>query len=538
MKISVVFLGVLLIVLTFSQSIQAQVLDFEDLFTGIQEVRPLPVNYAGFNWVDAGYITKYYNPNSGYEYGTLGNVSIYAWATLEMGNIANPFDFNGAYITGAYSMSGDQGIDNVTVEGWKNGGKIYTEAIVVSKTVAQWFDFNFYDIDTLKVIRGSSYTVIDNITINEDDDRDGVLNEVDKYTPNNDQLDTDNDGAGDVCEDCTATLYTDETTWAAEIAGISQSFDTTASNVGLANEVSGPPGNNAELSGILTFQSSNTNLCWDFDLTALQTPCDYPFTFNDNEGPPIFRTGAISIGDINNCENDDFEFNIYSGPPLNAFGFLLFDNGYVPGESISIYDEGGNQIALFDIEGLSGTTFIGIVSTCPISRIMFDEDSGGDDIGIKDFRFGSHSMDTDGDCVEDETDNCPDDTNADQADADSDDVGDLCDNCPNDANNDQADSDADDVGDLCDNCPGAANPDQADRDGNGIGDVCQGDINGDDGVDMTDLALLLGYMGEDLSECPQCDLNGDGEITIVDVRQLIVENPRLARDRRTRRLLR
>ena len=116
------------------------------------------------------------------------------------------------------------------------------------------------------------------------------------------------------------------------------------------------------------------------------------------------------------------------------------------------------------------------------------------------------------------TDNCPDDSNADQADADSDDVGDVCDtctdtdndgygnsgyaantcetdNCPNDSNADQADADNDDTGDVCDtctdtdndgfgnsgyaantcaadNCPDTSNADQADADGDGTGDVC------------------------------------------------------------------
>jgi hypothetical protein len=80
--------------------------------------------------------------------------------------------------------------------------------------------------------------------------------------------------------------------------------------------------------------------------------------------------------------------------------------------------------------------------------------------------------DADEDGVFDSDDNCPQDTNSDQADADGDGVGDVCDNCPNAANPDQADGDGDGIGDACDNCPDDANPDQADTDGDGVGDAC------------------------------------------------------------------
>jgi hypothetical protein len=45
-------------------------------------------------------------------------------------------------------------------------------------------------------------------------------------------------------------------------------------------------------------------------------------------------------------------------------------------------------------------------------------------------------------------------------------IGDACDNCPQQSNQDQADADKDGVGDVCDNCRNISNPTQQDSDAN------------------------------------------------------------------------
>ncbi len=75
--------------------------------------------------------------------------------------------------------------------------------------------------------------------------------------------------------------------------------------------------------------------------------------------------------------------------------------------------------------------------------------------------------DTDDDGVDDGSDNCPAQANADQADADSDGRGDVC-----DGGTGMTDTDADGVADQGDNCPSVYNPDQADTDSDGTGDAC------------------------------------------------------------------
>ena len=104
-------------------------------------------------------------------------------------------------------------------------------------------------------------------------------------------------------------------------------------------------------------------------------------------------------------------------------------------------------------------------------------------------------IDSDGDGVDDDCDNCPAIGNAGQSDRDEDGFGDSCDNCPEQANPGQQDVDGDGQGEACDecpqdprnsitdhdgdghpkcrdNCPTVFNPDQADFDRDGVGDAC------------------------------------------------------------------
>ena len=108
---------------------------------------------------------------------------------------------------------------------------------------------------------------------------------------------------------------------------------------------------------------------------------------------------------------------------------------------------------------------------CTSVRDKFLKKSGG----IEPPCLVTPPLDSDGDGVPDDSDNCAFTFN-DQADADGDAIGDVCDNCPASSNPDQADTDLDSVGDACDNCPVDANLDQADSDFDGIGDVC--DLDG------------------------------------------------------------
>lgn len=75
-------------------------------------------------------------------------------------------------------------------------------------------------------------------------------------------------------------------------------------------------------------------------------------------------------------------------------------------------------------------------------------------------------VDTDGDGIPDENDNCPETYNPDQADMDGDTIGDVCD----------PDRDGDGIANDTDNCPDVSNPDQLDSNGDGTGDACESPI--------------------------------------------------------------
>ena len=139
-------------------------------------------------------------------------------------------------------------------------------------------------------------------------------------------------------------------------------------------------------------------------------------------------------------------------------------------------------------------------------------------------------LDTDGDGIDDVDDNCPNGYDPNQTDADSDMLGDVCDNCPNVPNPEQADEDEDEVGDLCDNCVFTHNPSQTDGDNDNIGNACDkcdgpcpcstANLDGVNVVDLADFAFPAAEWSENgPSAMLQGDINGD---EIIDLEDLLI----------------
>jgi hypothetical protein len=155
-----------------------------------------------------------------------------------------------------------------------------------------------------------------------------------------------------------------------------------------------------------------------------------------------------------------------------------------------------------DIEGLETAT---LTLVSPSIALMLGS-TISQNIAITD------NPDADNDTIPNDVDNCPNQSNADQADLDEDDIGDVCDS---DADNDQVTSatDMDDLDplvcldtdfDSCDDCSSstfAPNDDGLDTDGDGLCDVGDLDDDNDDIADEIDNCPLVENLDQNPSVC-------------------------------------
>jgi hypothetical protein len=198
-----------------------------------------------------------------------------------------------------------------------------------------------------------------------------------------------------------ATAYTNKTEWQMAIAelvgeGHLVEFLTTAENLALANEVGAPPASNHSMGPILTFDSAATHYPFTFYLRALAS--GHTLVYDDQESGPAFspmdQLRSISIGDVNDGENDDFEINIptwHNNAAVFAIGITMGDNNAESGEGAKVYGVNGfaNEALANSRPACSQTFgFVGVVATVPIISFKFNESDTGDDIFVRDLCFG------------------------------------------------------------------------------------------------------------------------------------------------------
>lgn len=171
MTLKKIFLPLLLSVGAIA-STNAAVITFDDLPQA--DAGLIDNGYAGFDWSSFGYANKSVLPGSGYETGVVsGDYAAYNDFAETSSLSGSLFDFNGAFLTGAWN----DGL-NIEVKGFAAGTELYSTIVVVNTASAQWFDFNFFGIDSLSFrsfggeknaqldSEGEQF-VMDNFTINE-----------------------------------------------------------------------------------------------------------------------------------------------------------------------------------------------------------------------------------------------------------------------------------------------------------------------------------------------------------------------------------
>ena len=112
--------------------------------------------------------------------------------------------------------------------------------------------------------------------------------------------------------------------------------------------------------------------------------------YDDNEGwLEGWSRESISIGDINDYEDDDFEIGVSGNAKVYAIAFHMQGNNASSEEYLEVHamDKNNQECqVLYYNTGING--FFGVISPVPVTRILFNEDSGGDDIALDDLYFG------------------------------------------------------------------------------------------------------------------------------------------------------
>merc|ERR1712166_230850 len=176
-------------------------------------------------------------------------------------------------------------------------------------------------------------------------------------------------------------------------------FSFTPSNLMLAAEV-------VTLSSIgqaLTFVKEKTGIPLQFVFSILPSGVSAPQVRSnlvDGEGSSSLRVGGDPGDRSSTSDNDDFELRLGaadgSGVKAYGAGFELVGNDKTAGETVSILGEGGVCLGQFSLANYSSTDsqFIGFVASAPIFALVFDEDDGKDDVGIRTLHFAYCEQDS------------------------------------------------------------------------------------------------------------------------------------------------
>jgi hypothetical protein len=166
-------LGLAVLISAAPSSSRATVLDFETIIPAESGIGPIPDGYGGFNW--DGMVVVHQPSFFCGAAEAIGEFNAVSFQTATISLPAGTFDFNSAYLAAACR----DGL-HVNVEGLRGGAVLFFRTVVVDTTGLTFFEFDYDDIDTLRVSRSAGVgsgcplcspeemeVVIDNFAFNE-----------------------------------------------------------------------------------------------------------------------------------------------------------------------------------------------------------------------------------------------------------------------------------------------------------------------------------------------------------------------------------